>query len=106
MELGDSALEACARQVFEATGLEVEIVRLIGVYTSPHFIIEYDDGNRIQQVDLCFEAEVTGGEFRPNSESTEVGYFSLDELKTIDVWEAVSERIADAFTGQEAAIVR
>ena len=48
MDPGESAVEACAREVLEETGLVVHVGRLIGVYTNPHIIIEYADGNRRQ----------------------------------------------------------
>ena len=36
MEPGESASEACIREVDEETGLQVAIKRLIGVYTTSH----------------------------------------------------------------------
>ena len=77
MEPGESATEACAREVWEETGLKVRIGRLIGVYTNPHRIVEYADGNRYQIVALSFEAEPIGGELGISDETTECGYFSL-----------------------------
>src|SRR3954451_342718 len=57
VEPGESAAEACAREVWEETGLVVEIGKLIGIYTNPHMITEYADGNRFQFMSFCFEAE-------------------------------------------------
>ena len=45
MDPGESAEECCAREILEETGLVIRVVRLIGVYSSPHHIIEYADGN-------------------------------------------------------------
>lgn len=47
MEAGESLSEACIREVFEETGLHVRVLRLIGVYSTPHRIIQYRDGNRV-----------------------------------------------------------
>ena len=41
MEPGESVAEAVIREIFEETGIEVEIVKLIGVYSSPHIKVEY-----------------------------------------------------------------
>ena len=106
MDAGESAAEACAREVWEETGLIVAIDKLIGVYTSPHRITEYIDGNRFQFVSFCFEASVIGGELGLSDETTEVGYFSPGEIATIDLMENHVERISDAFAGQVATFVR
>ena len=46
MDAGEDFSEACAREVYEETGLRVEVKRLISVYTNPHLLLEYPDGNR------------------------------------------------------------
>lgn len=46
MESGESVTEACVREVFEETRLRVEVKGLVGVYTSPHYLLEYPDGHR------------------------------------------------------------
>ena len=106
VEPGESAAEACAREVWEETGLQVEIGKLIGIYTNPHMITEYADGNRFQFMSFCFEAEVSGGEAGLSDETTAYGYFSHAEMEKIDIMEHHRIRIADAFVGQEAAFVR
>ncbi len=40
-----------------------------------------------------------GGELCIGNETTEVGYFSLDDVKALDVMEPHYERISDAFAG-------
>ena len=106
MDPGESVAEACAREVLEETGLIVRVGRLVGVYTTPNMLIEYPDGNRIQPVAFSFEAEAIGGELGLSDETTEYGYYSLDEMKQMDLMEHHLERIIDAQTGQEAAIVK
>lgn len=106
MESGERAAECCAREVLEETGLEVEIVRLIGVYTSPDWLIVYADGNRYHLVSFCFEARVTGGALRLSNETLEYGYFSWQEIQRLDLIENHRERIADAFARNPATFVR
>lgn len=103
MEAGESAAETIVREVEEETGLRIRVRRLIGIYTSPHRIIEYPDGNHWQFVSMNFEAEMVGGEPRLSDEATEVGFFSFAEM---GVMETHLERIVDAFARQEAAFVR
>ncbi len=106
MDPGESAAEACAREVLEETGLIVRVGRLVGVYTTPNILVEYADGNRIQPVAFSFEAEATGGELTLSDETTEYGYYSIGELKKMDLMEHHLERIIDAQAGQVAAIVK
>ncbi len=106
MEPGESAAEAAAREVLEETGLQVRIGRLIAVYSNPNILLEYPDGNRYQIVALYFAATPVSGELRPSSETTEVGYFSPDEIEHLEMGKFDRQRVADAFARQEAAFVR
>jgi len=106
MEAGESAAEACAREVLEETGLRVRVTRLIGIYTSPDMVLEYADGNRFQIVAMSFEAEVVGGELTLSSETTEFGYFAPQQIKSMDLVEHHVQRINDAVANQTAAFVR
>ena len=106
MEPGETAAEACAREVWEETGLRVRVGKLIGVYTDPHRVRKNADGKCYQRVALSFEAEPIGGELSISDETTEYGYFPLNDIKDMDVMENHYERLKDAFTGQDEAFVR
>lgn len=106
MDPGESAEEACLREVWEETGVTIAITRLIGIYTSPHRITVYNDGNRVQYVSLTFAAEILTGTPGLSDEVTEVGYFTRAEIALLKMSEPHRERIDDAFTGQAAAFLR
>ena len=106
MEPGESASEACIREVEEETGLQVAIKRLIGVYTTPHELVVYRDGNKIQLVALCFEAEIVEGELRLSRETTEYGYFSYPEVQELDLLLNHAQRITDAYSGIMTTFMR
>jgi len=103
---GESVVEACAREVWEETGLRVRVGKLIGVYSNPHQLIEYNDGNRFQIFALNFEAEPISGNLGISDETTAVGFFSLTEIEDMDLMEHHRVRIQDALVGQQAAFVR
>lgn len=80
MEPGESAGQAMVREVSEETGLEVEPVALIGVYSSPDFAFSFPNGDRVQAVSSFFECRVVGGSLRPDMEETlELRFFGPDE---------------------------
>lgn len=106
MDAGEDAAEACIREVLEETGLHVRLERLIGVYSNPNFILEYADGERCHIVSLHFEATSIAGTLSISDETTEYGYFSLNDITSIDVMEHHLERIQDAFTAQTSAFIR
>ena len=106
MEAGESAVEACIREVEEETGLSVQVKRLVGVYTNPHRLLEYPDGHKFHLVALNFETEVVHGELTTSNETTELGYFSLPEIYGLDMLQVHVERIEDTFKGQPQAFMR
>jgi 8-oxo-dGTP pyrophosphatase MutT (NUDIX family) len=106
MDPGESIAETCVREVREETGLHVRIERLIGIYSSPNWLIEYADGNRFQVISVHFEATPTGGTLGVSSETTDYGYFSLAESEHLDLMEHHRERLVDTFAAAHEVVVR
>ena len=104
MDPGESAVEACVREVLEETGLEVRVVRLVGVYTSPNILVEYPDGNKIQPVAFSFEVEITGGELVLSDETVAFGWYTVAEIESMDTLEHHLPRIHDAVENRPEAV--
>lgn len=76
LELGETLAGACARELLEETGLRVEPVRLVGLYSDPATTtVGYADGNVVQYVVALFECRAVGGTLTADDESLELGWF-------------------------------
>jgi ADP-ribose pyrophosphatase YjhB (NUDIX family) len=107
VEPGESVIAATRREVREETGYEIEVGRLIGVYSEPlRQVIEYPDGRRVQAVNLCFEARVVAqGEPTTPEETLDLGFFEPDALPEPLV-PIHGIRIDDALGGDPSTQVR
>ncbi|HAV76247.1 MAG TPA: NUDIX hydrolase [Anaerolineae bacterium] len=106
MDSGESAAEACEREVFEETGLSVRVKRLVGVYSHPDQLAVYPDGNKAHIVVLHFEAHISGGELGLSDETSDYGYFNMEEIKNMDMLGRHKERIVDTLANQKEAFIK
>ena len=106
MESGESVAEACEREVWEETNLRVRVKRLVGVYSHPDQLVIYPDGNRAHIVALHFEAEIVSGEPGLSNETTDFGYFTMDEIQSMDFLGRHKERIMDTLETHPHALIK
>lgn len=106
VESGESLAEACEREVLEETGLRVRVKRLVGVYSHPDQLVVYKDGHKVQIVAVHFEAEITGGELGLSNETTDFGYFTLEDTERLEMLGRHRERIIDSLSNQTEAVIK
>lgn len=104
MEPGESAAEACEREVLEETGLTIRVKRLVGVYSNPDQLVVYPDGTKVFMVVLCFEAEVLDGRLQLSNETTAFGWFLPAEMESMPMHADHQTRVMDALRGGEAVM--
>jgi ADP-ribose pyrophosphatase YjhB (NUDIX family) len=84
LEADEHPADGARREVFEETGLEVEVGRLLGVYVDT-----YRPGDEPvfwhYSLNFFFMAAVTGGALRPSAESSELCWFGPNELPPMAV---------------------
>ncbi|WP_123042979.1 NUDIX domain-containing protein [Cohnella candidum] len=106
MDPGENIENTIKREVFEETGFNVEVKRVVGIYTDPNHIIEYSDGEVRQQFSICFECLIVNGKMTLSSESHELCFFKLEEINTIPIHPAQLIRIKDACANSEKTFIR
>jgi ADP-ribose pyrophosphatase YjhB (NUDIX family) len=93
-DAGERITDTAVREVREETGVDVEILRLIGTYTDPRHVMAYDDGEVRQQFSLCFEGRWTGGEPREDGTETKAArWVSLHDLDSLNIHPSMRLRI-------------
>ena len=93
MDIGESIGQAIVREVREETGLEVKPEDIVGVYSDPGHVFAYDDGEVRQQFSVCFVCRTVGGQLQVSKESSEVAFFSPEEIEGLDMHESIRLRI-------------
>jgi ADP-ribose pyrophosphatase YjhB (NUDIX family) len=106
MDSGESASEACEREVLEETHLKVRVTKLLGVYSSPNYLCVYEDGNRWHVVDMFFDVEVIGGALALSEETTDARFFTLEETYPLNLHSPDKQRLEDAFTPIATVLLR
>jgi ADP-ribose pyrophosphatase YjhB (NUDIX family) len=99
MELGETLGQAVVRETFEETGLHVELIGILGVYTNPRHVIAYADGEVRQEFVVVFTAEVVAGELRVSDESTEVRFVARAEFDSLPMHVSVRQRLSHWLAG-------
>lgn len=90
--------DAAVREMWEETGLHVELTRILGVYGGPEFTTRYRNGDTVSFVMTVFLAHRIGGTLRPDGvETLEVAAFSRDEIASLPMQPWAPRVVYDAF---------
>lgn len=92
----ETVQQGIAREVLEETGLEVQSIELLGVFSDPSRIIEYSDGNIYRLLTLAFAVSVAPGTPRVSEESLELRFVPFETVRTLEIGPALVP-IVDAF---------
>jgi mutator protein MutT len=95
LEKGETPWQGIIREVKEETGLNIEVIKLIGVYSKPNK----------DEIVFSFECNIIDGELILNEEAKDIKYFSLDKIPENTVVKQV-ERIKDYFENQNKTVLK
>ena len=81
MDLGESFEEVAKREVFEETGLVVENLKLLNVFSGSKYYFKVPNGDELYSVTAVYYTKDISGEMNIDySESEKMQYFSINDL--------------------------
>jgi 8-oxo-dGTP pyrophosphatase MutT (NUDIX family) len=92
-DFGEYLAETAVRETREESGIDIEVTGIVGIYTNPHHVMAYDDGEVRQQFSVCFRASYVGGETTPSDESSDVRWVAAEELADLPIHPSMRLRI-------------
>lgn len=107
VEFGETIEAAIVREIEEETNSRADIVRFIGVYSSPDSQTYHYRNRTVQYITSYFEARLTGS-IPPgfsNNETQELCFFKLNNIPT-DLALINPNWLTDALSKNEMAFVR
>jgi len=106
VEIGESVRDAIVREVREETGLSVEVLRLVGVYSDPKFqIVRYPDGNVVHYISTLFACRILDGTLQTCDETLDLQFFDPMHLPE-DLLSMHRIRVKDWLADTPAAFIR
>ncbi len=91
LELDEHPEQGAVRELAEETGLQIRPVELLGIYMDT-----YGDGGE-STLNLCYVAELLGGQPRPGSDVAQLAWFELG---------ALPERVAFGWSQTALAVLK
>jgi 8-oxo-dGTP diphosphatase len=97
LELGETLSEACAREMKEETGIDIEVLELINVFD----MVDRDDSGKVlyHYVLVDFLAKPIGGVEEPSAEVTEMKWVTREEARKMDLTRTARRVIEELFGG-------
>ncbi|GAB4106743.1 NUDIX domain-containing protein [Micromonospora taraxaci] len=99
-DFGEYIAETAVRETREEAGVEVEVTGLVGVYSNPNHVVEYNDGEVRQQFSICFRARYSSGAPTTSDESSAVQWVARDGLAELSIHPSMRLRIQHGFVGE------
>jgi ADP-ribose pyrophosphatase YjhB (NUDIX family) len=95
IDIGESMSQAGVPETKEETGIDCEVLDIIGIYTDPKHIIFYtSNGEARQEFSILLRARATGGVPTTSSESTKVRWVPRADISDLQMDRSMRRRIA------------
>jgi ADP-ribose pyrophosphatase YjhB (NUDIX family) len=106
IDLGGSVGQAAVRETREESGIECEITGLVGIYSDPKHVLLYTSNGEVrQEFSIVLTARPLSGQPTPSSESSEVRWVPVSEVRDYTMDRSMRIRINDFLDRKESPIV-
>ncbi|MEU7862943.1 NUDIX domain-containing protein [Nonomuraea sp. NPDC049141] len=101
MEIGETPSQCAVRETEEETGVRVEPVGILGIYSDPGHIVAYTDGEIRQEYEVMLIARPVGGRPGANDEASDVRWVDPGDLQSLDIhptqWRQINDYLERAY---------
>ncbi|MEV4382770.1 NUDIX domain-containing protein [Streptosporangium sp. NPDC049644] len=99
MEIGETPSQCAVRETEEETGVIVEPVSMLGIYSDPGHIVAYTDGEVRQEYEVMLIARPAGGRPKANDEASDVRWVAPEDLPSLDIHPTQWRQLNDYLNG-------
>lgn len=106
IDLGESVAQAAVRETREESGIECEITGIVGIYSDPKHVLLYTSNGEVrQEFSIVLTARPLSGQPTPSSESSEVRWVPVSEVRDYTMDRSMRIRINDYLARNESPVV-
>jgi ADP-ribose pyrophosphatase YjhB (NUDIX family) len=106
IDLGESVAQAAVRETREESGIECEITGIVGIYSDPKHVLLYTSNGEVrQEFSIVLTARPLSGQPIPSSETSEVRWVPVSEVRDYTMDRSMRIRINDYLERKESPVV-
>ena len=106
IDLGESVAQAAVRETREESGIECEITGIVGIYSDPKHVLLYTSNGEVrQEFSIVLTACPLSGQPTPSSESSEVRWVPVSEVRDYTMDRSMRIRINDYLARKESPVI-
>lgn len=106
IDLGESVAQAAVRETREESGIECEISGIVGIYSDPKHVLLYTSNGEVrQEFSIVLTARPLSGQPTPSSESSEVRWIPVSEVREYTMDRSMRIRIDDYLAHKVSPVI-
>jgi ADP-ribose pyrophosphatase YjhB (NUDIX family) len=106
VDLGESVAQAAVRETVEESGIECEITGIVGIYSDPKHVLLYTSNGEVrQEFSIVLTARSLSGQPTPSSETSEVRWVPVSEVREYTMDRSMRIRINDYLAHRESPVI-